>query len=298
MKKSLFFIFLFYCLSPVSGQILNEIGIPDATVGRIELLRNQEDLELQKELNRMLGANKRYKSLIQSEKLAIGLVDLRELEQIKFAQINGEKMMYAASLPKIAVLLAAMDALEKGELKESPEVLKDMRIMMSKSNNQATTRMIDLLGFKKIEQVLTDPQYELYDKDYGGGIWVGKRYGAGGGRYPDPLEGLSHGATATQVCRFYYLMLHGKLVCEDRSNQMLRLMMDSGIHHKFVNSLDEIAPKAKVFRKSGSWKNFHSDSVLVWGPKRRYILVALAEDSSGEKLMRQLVREVDKLLRI
>ena len=45
--------------------------------------------------------------------MSVGLVDLRDLDNVKFAQINGNNMMYAASLPKIAVLLASMDAIEK-----------------------------------------------------------------------------------------------------------------------------------------------------------------------------------------
>ena len=71
-----------------------------------------------------------------------------------------------------------MDALEKGELKETPEVKNDMKLMISKSSNQAATRMIDRLGFDKIESVLTDEQYQLYyeDEEHGGGLWVGKRY--------------------------------------------------------------------------------------------------------------------------
>ena len=76
--------------------------------------------------------------------------------------------------------------------------------MISKSNNQATTRMIDRLGYEKIESVLTDPQYEFYDENKGGGLWVGKRYGGGGDTNREPLKNLSHAASVTQVCRFYY----------------------------------------------------------------------------------------------
>ena len=66
-------------------------------------------------------------------------------------------------------------------------------------------------------------------------------------------------------------------------------MDDPALHHKFVNTLDRMAPNAKLFRKSGSWRDFHSDSVLVWGknPNRRYILVALTQDAEGEKIMRR-----------
>ena len=206
-------------------------------------------------------------------------------------------MMYAASLPKIAVLLAAMQAIEDGELEDSPEVRSDMRVMIARSDNSATTRMIDRIGFEKISDVMQDPRYEFYDEDYGGGLWVGKRYAAEGKRVGDPIKNISHAASATQVCRYYYLLSFGRLINEDRSREMLTYLGNPELHHKFVNTLDQVAPRAKVFRKSGSWRDYHSDSVLVWGPTwRRYILVALVEDPGGERMMRDIMREVDKML--
>lgn len=229
--------------------------------------------------------------------MAIGLVDLSDPLNVKFARVNGNVMMYAASLPKIAVLLAVEDALEKGEVEDSEEIQADLRLMISKSSNTAATRMIDLVGYDKIEQVLKDPVYDLYDEDYGGGLWVGKRYAKLGARYPEPIKGLSHAATVSQVCRYYYMLAYGKLVSYDRSKTMLSMMVDPELNHKFVNTLNQVAPKAKLFRKSGTWKEFHTDSVLVWGPEwRRYILVVLIEDPDGEKICRNLVTEVEKVL--
>jgi beta-lactamase class A len=171
--------------------------------------------------------------------------------------------------------------------------------MISKSNNAASTRMIDRLGYEKIQSVMTDPKYMFYDENHGGGLWVGKRYGGGGDTNREPLKNLSHAATVNQVCRYYYLLANGQLVNRARSKQMLDIMGDPELHHKFVNTLDDIAPSAKLYRKSGSWKNFHSDSILVWGknPNRRYILVALIDDASGEQIIRDLVKPVERVLR-
>ena len=247
-----------------------------------------------------MNANPEWARLIKRKKLAVGLVDLSDPDHVRFARVNGNEMMYAASLPKIAILLAAMDAIEKGELKETSAIKEDLHAMISVSNNQASTRMIDRLGYEKIENVLTDPRYEFYDEEFGGGLWVGKRYAASGLRNPDPIKGLSHAATVSQVCRFYYLLAMGQLVSEERSKQMLEIMDDPALHHKFVNTLDRVAPKAKVYRKSGSWQNFHTDSVLVWGedPKRRYILVALTESPNGEKIMRKMITVAEQVLEL
>lgn len=261
----------------------------------VKPLRSLVDTSFQALLIKRLNQNKKWKRLIEQKKMAVGLVDLRDPLNAKYARVNGNVMMYAASLPKIGILLAAEDALEKGELEDTPEIENDLRLMISKSDNAAATRMIDKLGYDKIEEVLTDPVYDLYDEDYGGGIWVGKRYAKTGERHPEPMKGLSHAATVSQVCRYYYMLAYGKLVSFERSKMMLDLMVNPELHHKFVNTLEKVAPKAKLFRKSGTWQNFHTDSVLVWGPDRRYILVALIEDPDGEKICRDLIPVVEKV---
>jgi len=260
-------------------------------------LKTCEHDQLQEQINQMLLRNKKWGQLVKSGNLSIGLVDLQNLNQVRFADVNGDVMMYAASLPKIAILLAAMDALDKNEMYQSEEINTDMWLMINKSDNQASTRMINRLGYDKIEAVLKDPKYNFYDEENGGGLWVGKRYAAGGNRNPDPLQGLSHAATTNQICRFYYMMLQGKLVSQERSQEMMEFMVDPGLHHKFVNSLDRLAPRARIFRKSGSWSTFHSDSVMVWGPNRKFILAALVNDPAGEQILRKLVYEIDEVLK-
>ena len=201
---------------------------------------------LKNQLYKQLSADPKVKSLIDHKKMSVGIVSLEDVNNIQYAGLNGEEMMYAASLPKIAILLAAMDAIDKGELKETDEVKHDMWLMISKSNNQASTRMIDRLGYDKINGVLTSDKYKLYDKKVGGGLWVGKRYAAAGERRPDPIKGLSHAATAEQVCRFYYKLVTGTLVNAARSKEMLSIMEHPSLHHKFVNTLERIAPDARL----------------------------------------------------
>lgn len=298
MKKKAYFLLFFI---GYNMSLYSQKGLPMHVVdSKIHPLVSLTNSNLQKGLEKELNANPEWKNLIASKKMAVGVVDLSNQDEVKYASVNGNHMMYAASLPKIAILLSAMDAFEKGELKETPTIKNDMRLMISKSNNQASTRMIDRLGYQKIESVMTDPKYMFYDEDKGGGLWVGKRYGGGGDTNREPLKHLSHAASVIQVCRYYYLLAYGKLVNENRSRQMLDIMGDPELHHKFVNTVEKIAPNAKLFRKSGSWKSYHSDSILVWGnePSRRYILVALIDDENGEQIIRNLIKPVEKALKM
>ncbi len=274
-----------------------EVTVVEPTSENIFLpLREAANADLQSALEQELLANPTWRSLIRNKRMSVSLVDLRSDGEPRLAHLNGDHMMYAASLPKIAVLLASVDALEKGELIETQAIRQDMRLMISRSNNAATTRMIDRLGFQKIEEVMLDPAYRLYDPNYGGGLWVGKRYGSGGGRHPDPMKGISHAATSNQVVRFYYLMAQQRLVTPERCDQMMEMMVDPELHHKFVNTLDRVAPQAKVYRKSGSWRNYHSDSAMVVGPDRNYIITALIEDENGETICRELILAIERAL--
>lgn len=266
--------------------------------GSLKPLIECSDVQLQRALEQAFAKKPSWQQLAANNKMAVGVVDLRDVNNVKYAAINGDLMLYAASLPKIAVLLAAMDAIEKKEIEDNPTLRADLRLMISHSDNAATTRVIDLLGFEKIASVMQDPKYLFYNEDAGGGLWVGKRYAPTGPRIPEPLKGISHAATVDQVCRFYYNMAYGQLVTPQRSAEMLALMEDPDLHHKFVNTIERIAPNARLFRKSGTWSTFHADSILVWGdPNRRYILVALIDDKNGEQIMRQLVEPIEKAMK-
>ena len=266
---------------------------------QIKPLRSLINRDFQQALEQRLRKNRTWSQLIDRRRMAVGVVDLSDVNNIRFARVNGNTMMYAASLPKLAILLAAEQALEDGTLKETEAVRNDMRIMISRSDNGAASRMMELVGGSPaIEKVLRDPRYELYDPNWGGGLWVGKLYAKGGKRYPDPVLGTSHGATASQVCRFYYLLAMGQLVSRDRSVDMLACMVAPEIRHKFVFTLFKLVPEAKIYRKSGTWQQWHSDSALVWGPSwRRYIVVGLIEDPKGEQILRNLIPAVEEVLR-
>lgn len=259
-------------------------------------LREWSDPAFEAELRRVVVARPGWRRLVEQGRFGVGLVDLSDPTAVRFAAVNGEKMMYAASLPKIGILLAAYVAFEDGSLAETPEVRKELSDMIRVSSNRAATAVIDRLGLDKISAVLTDPRYELYEPEHGG-IWVGKRFAQQGRRVGDPLANISHAASASQVCRFYYLLATGRVISPERSREILEHLSKPGLNHKFVSSLRQRAPRARLFRKSGSWRTWHSDSILVWGPTwRRYILVGLVESESGETIMRQLAETVEGLL--
>jgi len=295
-----FLIFGLCLLSTISiGQFTFETGTYPYNPALYEELDLNEDAYLQSQLVSRIVKNKKYARLMKQKRLAVGLVDLRNPADIRYASVNGYHMMYAASLPKIAVLLSAMESVYDQTLEYDDALKSDMRLMIAKSNNAATTRVIERMGLGKIAKVMQSSKYNLYDPNCGGGLWVGKKYAKADIRKPDPLFGISHGATAFQVCRFYTMLAYGKLVSQVYNEEMQRYLSKPEINHKFVNSLRSLVPELIMYRKSGSWRNFHSDSVLVDGEDgRRYILVALIEDPAGSKICRDLIKIAEGALGI
>ena len=230
--------------------------------------------------------------------MSVGLVDLSNPKAPRFAQVNGDTMMYGASLPKLMVLLAAFQGFADGTLKETPEIHRDLIEMIRRSDNPAASQVIGRIGLRKIEALASDRRYRFYDPQKGGGIWLGGTYSPGGEVNPEPITGLSHTATAYQLCRFYYLLAYGRLISPERSRQMLKILAFPDLPGKFVSVLETAVPPNHLYRKSGEVRGFHADSILVWDTGwRRYILVALIEDERGEQILKELVPVAENVLR-
>ena len=261
-------------------------------------LDQRGDQRLQARLEAALKKRDSWQSLIDAGKMSVGLVDLSNPKAPRFAQVNGNTMMYGASLPKLMILLAAFQGFEDGTLKETSEVHRDLIEMIRRSDNPAASRMIGRIGLKKIEALGSDQRYRFYDPKKGGGIWLGGTYSIGGELNPEPITGLSHTATAYQLCRFYYLLAYGRLISPERSRQMLKILAFPDLPGKFVTVLEKSVPPNYLYRKSGEVRGFHADSILVWDPGwRRYILVAMIDDAGGEQILKDLVPVAEQVLR-
>jgi beta-lactamase class A len=238
-----------------------------------------------------LGLNK----AVQSKKLNVALVDITDLEEPRVAAVNGNRMIYAASLPKIAILLGAFVEIENGNMKLDQSTRDSLTKMIRVSSNAEATRMLNKVGKQRVLDILQDDRFELYDKRVNGGLWVGKEYGKSPAFKRDPLHNLSHGATAMQVARFYYLLETNRLVNSKLTKVMKSMLGNPGIKHKFVKGLADY-PNAHIYRKSGSWSKWHADSAIVEAEGHEYIIVGLAEDRSGGIWLSKIVKAIHSFM--
>jgi len=252
------------------------------------------DSSLQRKLNTTLtklGLNK----AVKDKKLSVALVDITRLNKPRVAAVNGDEMLYAASLPKIAILLGAFVEIEQGEMKLDTDTRESLTRMIRVSSNADATRMLNRVGKQRLLGMLQSRKFDLYDPKVNGGLWVGKEYGKSAAYKRDPLHNLSHGATAMQTARFYYMLETGKLVGPRLTREMKSMLGNPGIHHKFVKGLADY-PDAKIYRKSGSWRQWHADSAIVEAQGHKYIIVALAESPDGGAWLSRLIQPIHQFM--
>jgi beta-lactamase class A len=256
-----------------------------------------KDKRLQKQVDQAL-VSLQLDDDARRRQLAVTLVDVSDPKKPRVAEVNGDTMIDAASLPKIAVLLGAFEKIAQGKMEYTPEIKGLMEQMIQRSNNRSTTEMMHRTGKKYIARVLLSPRYRLYDPRHGGGLWVGKDYAKSGLWKRDPLHNLSHAATAIQVARFYYMLYTDNLVTPEWCREMRNVMSGAHIDHKFVKALRQLAPRMLLLRKSGSWRTYHSDSALVSRDGKTYIAVALSNSAEGSDWMGEIITEFDKIVMV
>jgi len=227
-----------------------------------------------------------------TEQTAVGVLDLKTL---RLAMIHPDRGEYAASVPKIGILLAWFQLHPQAATNLDAQTRHELGLMVKASDNEMAAKFSQEMGLKQIQAVLNS--YHFYDKDHGGGIWIGKHYGKGGERIGDPVGDHSHAATVRQLLRYFLLLEQRKLVSADASKTMREIFESPDIPHdriKFVEALSD--RNVRIIRKWGSWEDWKHDAAVITGPRRHYILVALTHHPKGDDYLVDLAKAVDDLM--
>jgi beta-lactamase class A len=212
--------------------------------------------------------------------------------------LNPDARTYAASVPKVGILLGYFALKPRPRSRESstrraPRARRDDQGFQQRDGVEVLARA----GLKNIQRVLDE--YHFYDKNHGGGIWVGKHYGKDQERYASPVGDNSHAATVRQLLRYYLLLEQGKLVSPAASKVMREIFESPDIAHqdnKFVKGLKGRGG-IQIIRKSGTWENWLHDTAVITGGGRHYILVALTEHPKGDEYLEALAPAVDDVMK-
>lgn len=230
----------------------------------------------------------RAKYAIAPDQTDVGVLDLNHP---RAAMIHPDQIEYAASVAKVGILYAWFALHHDVDAQTQHE----LGLMIKASSNEMATKYSRIMGLAEIQRTLNESGF--YDAKHGGGIWVGKHYGAGGERIGDPVANHSHAVTVRQLLRFYSLLDRNELVSPAASRKMREIFLSPDIphdDHKFVKALS--GRGLTILRKWGTWEDWLHDSALIEGPGRRYVLVGLTHHPQGDAYLEELAREVDNLM--
>lgn len=248
--------------------------------------------ELQQAVEKM-DSDLRARFAMAEKQTAVGVLDLRSGQ---LAIVRPDAIFYAASVPKIAILLGWF-AQHPNPAETDAATRHELGLVIKQSSNELAAKYSQLVGLGFIR--ITLDRYWLYDRDRGGGIWLGKHYGMDAERVVDPVGSHSHAATVRQVLRFYLLLEQGKLVSPEASAAMREIFASPDIPHKDDKFIAGLAgrPELEIRRKAGWWEDWHHDSAVVTGPDRHYVIVALTHHARGEEYLTAFATAVDDALK-
>ena len=259
-------------------------------------LRDSHDAEFQAELDVAFADDKLFWEGVRKKEFSVVIADVTDLEHPKVAWYNPEIMLYAASMPKIAIALGALVEIDLGNLELDDDLHQQLVRMIKKSSNRDATAVLNKVGISRLEEILRDERYgKLYDPEFGGGLWVGKPYSKGAAVKRDPLHNLSHGASAMAGARFYYGMMNGSILGRRFIPLLEEMFGEPGIKHKFVKGVSQREGLA-IYRKSGTWRDFHADSGVFVRDNLSYIAVAIDRHPTAGRGMTSGIRIVDDLM--
>ncbi len=252
------------------------------------------DPELQQALDESLQ-KLRLGNAVAEKHLAVSLVDITNPYYPRMAEVNGDVMLYAASLPKIAILFGALQKAHDGQLTLDAAMREKLVNMIRHSSNADASEVLSIVGEEYLAELLQSEGYEFYKPEQGG-LWVGKSYGKGPAWKRDPLFNISHGASSREVSRFYYMLATNRLVSPQSCAIMKEILSKPAVSHKFVSGIRSVHPDARIYRKSGTWRTYHSDSAIIERDGKQYIIVALANDPNGSKWLEKIIVEMDNII--
>lgn len=193
------------------------------------------------------------------------------------ALIVGDQSMKSASVMKLFIMAAVYDAIDRGELTRSEELVYLLRDMIINSSNSAANDLLLKLG----------------DGSYADGIALVNDYIRSHGYSPMTCEyngfedasAIVNGDSFNQIAakdvgllleRIYSRNFISRNVC----NEIESMMLEQNTRYKIPSGIPDGVP---VGNKTGEMDTVENDAAIVYGSDTDYILVILSEDWDSQE---------------
>lgn len=264
-----------------------------------------------------------------TESLSVSLINVNSGETAEYQE---EKLRYPASVVKLFWLVAIYSSFETGILQKPEQFSTDIYKMLKKSDNEAASRLLDLITNTKSGFKLSPQEYQT---------WLNKRYSinnffqkAGYGdinisqkTFPIPSENMSEpkgrdlqmrGAlkkpirnkiSTQQVARLMYEIFTGRVISTEYSQNIQQWLMwdlsssywknldpNTGSFNPIRTFFGESLPTNIYFASKAGWtSNTRQEVAYVSDGRTAYILAVFGEDrayAQNQRIFPQISRLV------
>ncbi len=255
---------------------------------------------------------------IKPEELAATLIDLRDLDNLKMAEVRGEEKIYPASVVKMFYMTALYQKIEDGKVKITPELERGLKEMIGVSSNDATQYIFDVITDTSGGAELSPKELTKYadkknavnryfaslgyqninvnQKTYCEDIFGRERQFWDGGKQRNKL-------TTNATARLLTNIVLGKSVSTEKSKLMMNLLKRdpfsesddkdnqsvgyTGIALRNLNLRD-----AKLYSKAGWTNTSRHDAAYVETPDGlKFVLVIFTENHANEREIIPMIAE-------
>lgn len=243
---------------------------------------------------------------LQSNQLAITLVDVREPARPEWASWRGDERIYPASVIKTFYLAAVHRWLEDGKLRDTEELQRALRDMIVDSYNEPTGYVVDLLTGTTSGPELSPSEFETWFQkrdavnryftslgyrniNVNRKTWCEGPYGREKQLANQPPPDNRNWLTTEATARLFTEIVTGRAATPERSRQMLDLHMrqpfapDANTQSREYTGA-ALPPGAKLWSKAGWTSEVRHDAAYVELPTgERFILVTFTVGQAKEK---------------
>lgn len=185
--------------------------------------------------------------------------------------------MKSASVMKLFVLGTVYEAIENEELERTQEVVDLITTMICDSSNEATNRLLSMLGdgsyadgIQQVNEYISGQGYSSLTHEFNGFNDPAATVD------PDHNNQISAADCGLLLERVYRRTFGSRSVC----NEVEELMLNQNTRYKIPGGLPE---EASVGNKTGEMSTVENDVAIIYGDKSDYILCVLSQDwDSGD----------------
>lgn len=188
------------------------------------------------------------------------------------ASVNNQKLK-SASLIKLFIMATAFEEIEQGRINKS-DVIDDIKIMINKSDNEAANRLIDKLGFNKINNYIIVNGYNATE--------INRKMLA------DTTNGDNY-TSVMDVGNLLEKMYRGTCVSKNASEEMIEILKTQTLTSKIPAGVPNGVETAN---KTGELSDVENDAAIVYKNDAHYILVVMSNNISDTSAARNNIKEI------